>query len=53
TLVSADLSGFDGSCGPSKPCPNGNCCSAWGWCGMTPTHCGQGCISGPCTKPPY
>ncbi|KAH6653329.1 hypothetical protein BKA67DRAFT_314060 [Truncatella angustata] len=33
----------NGSCGPGSTgqysCPAGNCCSSWGWCGATPTHC--------------
>ncbi|THX77199.1 galactose oxidase [Aureobasidium pullulans] len=45
----------DGKCGPNNGnllCdPNstaykGTCCSSYGWCGDTPTHCGTGCSSG-------
>ncbi|KAF2270809.1 galactose oxidase [Lojkania enalia] len=48
----------DGTCGPANGntlCdPNstiytGSCCSQYGWCGNTPAHCGEGCISG-CTN---
>lgn len=43
----------DGTCGPKSPkhafsCEgnsNGDCCSAYGHCGSTPVHCGQGCQS--------
>ncbi|EFJ11692.1 hypothetical protein SELMODRAFT_269217 [Selaginella moellendorffii] len=28
-----------------RTCPPGNCCSKWGWCGVTPDHCGDGCQS--------
>ncbi|GJP74243.1 hypothetical protein CLOP_g4859 [Closterium sp. NIES-67] len=33
-------------------CPNGLCCSKWGWCGSTDEYCSSGCQSGPCTAPP-
>ena len=26
-------------------CPNGLCCSQYGWCGNTEAHCGRGCQS--------
>jgi peptidoglycan/xylan/chitin deacetylase (PgdA/CDA1 family) len=26
-------------------CPNGECCSEWGWCGVTANYCGSGCQS--------
>ncbi|KAF2254806.1 carbohydrate-binding module family 18 [Trematosphaeria pertusa] len=48
----------DGQCGPAHEnllCdPNstvytGTCCSQYGWCGNTPAHCGEGCLSG-CTS---
>ncbi|KAF2034342.1 DUF1929-domain-containing protein [Setomelanomma holmii] len=44
----------DGTCGPANGntlCdPNstvytGTCCSQYGWCGNTPAHCGDGCLS--------
>ncbi|KAK5989970.1 Acidic mammalian chitinase [Cladobotryum mycophilum] len=44
----------DGSCGlqhNNTICgdwPAGNCCSASGYCGKTPAHCGNGCQSGDC-----
>nr|P83790.1 RecName: Full=Lectin-D2; AltName: Full=PL-D2 [Phytolacca americana]1UHA_A Chain A, lectin-D2 [Phytolacca americana]1ULM_A Chain A, lectin-D2 [Phytolacca americana]1ULM_B Chain B, lectin-D2 [Phytolacca americana] len=28
-----------------KRCPNGKCCSQWGYCGTTDNYCGQGCQS--------
>eukprot|EP00835_Amoeboradix_gromovi_P006139 NODE_670_length_5356_cov_0.415066.p2 type:complete len:164 gc:universal NODE_670_length_5356_cov_0.415066:1670-2161(+) len=27
-------------------CPTIQCCSQWGWCGVTVDHCGTGCQSG-------
>ncbi|KAF8470060.1 glyoxal oxidase N-terminus-domain-containing protein [Kalaharituber pfeilii] len=45
----------DGKCGRDnggKTCvgwSTGECCSLYGWCGNTASHCGQGCQSGPCT----
>ncbi|KAF3352872.1 DNA repair and recombination protein RAD26 [Verticillium dahliae VDG1] len=37
----------DGSCGGAKGliCPQGNCCSQFGFCGATTDHCGAGCQS--------
>ncbi|KAF5444065.1 hypothetical protein F2P56_036569 [Juglans regia] len=32
-------------------CPNGLCCSEWGWCGNTADYCGPGCQS-QCPSPP-
>ncbi|KAJ1982613.1 hypothetical protein H4R33_004989, partial [Dimargaris cristalligena] len=29
----------DGSCSASKPCPAGQCCSKWGWCGTGASFC--------------
>ncbi|PGH12647.1 hypothetical protein AJ79_04145 [Helicocarpus griseus UAMH5409] len=45
---------IDGLCGPSNGntiCGNwtaGSCCSAYGFCGNTSSHCGAGCQSGDC-----
>lgn len=45
----------DGQCGPShgdllcdpmSTIYTGTCCSQYGWCGNTPAHCGDGCVSG-------
>lgn len=47
----------DGSCGASNGntvCgnwPQGSCCSMYGYCGNTTSHCGEGCQSGPCSGP--
>ena len=52
--------GCDGD--PSTSCGGGNvgdgicadtslCCSQYGYCAITPEHCGAGCNSGPCTSP--
>lgn len=44
----------DGTCGRDnggKTCvgwSTGECCSMYGWCGNTDSHCGAGCQSGPC-----
>ncbi|CAE6458092.1 unnamed protein product [Rhizoctonia solani] len=35
----------DYSCSKSKPCVNGACCGASGYCGYGPTYCGTGCQS--------
>lgn len=35
----------DYTCGPDKPCYNGACCGADGWCGYGSTYCGDGCQS--------
>ncbi|KAF9735095.1 hypothetical protein PMIN03_003943 [Paraphaeosphaeria minitans] len=48
----------DGSCGATFDntiCGNwaqGSCCSMYGYCGNTTSHCGEGCQSGPCTDGP-
>lgn len=48
----------DGTCGANNGntvCgnwPQGSCCSAYGFCGSTTAHCGNGCQSGPCTGAP-
>ncbi|RPA82141.1 glycoside hydrolase/deacetylase [Ascobolus immersus RN42] len=49
----------DGTCGPANgyTCETGECCSQYGWCGVTTDHCGAGCQSafGKCngsTPPP-
>ncbi|KAE8454286.1 hypothetical protein EG329_005211 [Mollisiaceae sp. DMI_Dod_QoI] len=33
----------DGTCGGTKECRQGFCCSGSGFCGDTPMHCGAGC----------
>jgi len=36
----------EGRCGISygnKKCPDGQCCSKYGWCGQGDTYCGVGC----------
>ncbi|KAJ6194672.1 hypothetical protein J3E72DRAFT_198535 [Bipolaris maydis] len=35
----------DYTCGPGRPCKNGACCGASGWCGYAPKFCGTGCQS--------
>lgn len=48
----------DGTCGSSnggEVCgnwPAGNCCSMYGFCGNTSSHCGEGCQSGDCISAP-
>eukprot|EP00804_Cyclotella_cryptica_P013618 CCRYP_012959-RA/>CCRYP_012959-RA protein AED:0.23 eAED:0.23 QI:79/1/1/1/1/1/5/123/765 len=34
------------SCGANNPCPNGLCCSQWGYCGTGDAYCGACCQSG-------
>ncbi|KKF92177.1 Lectin-B [Ceratocystis platani] len=38
----------DTSCGGETgyTCGESSCCSKWGWCGVTPGHCGAGCQTG-------
>ena len=35
-------------CSASKLCPNSRCCSKWGFCGVSESHCkvSEGCLSG-------
>ncbi|OJD19506.1 hypothetical protein AJ78_00575 [Emergomyces pasteurianus Ep9510] len=46
----------DGLCGPDNgnticgDWPGGSCCSAYGFCGSTSSHCGPGCQSGDCEQ---
>ncbi|KAJ1974420.1 hypothetical protein H4R35_003619, partial [Dimargaris xerosporica] len=35
----------DGTCGNGKTCPEGSCCSWWGYCGFSEAHCGLTCVS--------
>ncbi|KAG4087662.1 hypothetical protein H8356DRAFT_1433444 [Neocallimastix lanati (nom. inval.)] len=38
----------DDTCGPlrgNKICPEGKCCSEYGYCGDTDEYCGKGCLS--------
>ncbi|KAF2275068.1 DUF1929-domain-containing protein [Westerdykella ornata] len=48
----------DGTCGAkfgNTVCGNwyqGSCCSMYGYCGNTASHCGAGCQSGPCLNGP-
>lgn len=35
----------DHTCSASRPCTNGACCGASGFCGYGPTYCGDGCMS--------
>jgi hypothetical protein len=39
-----------GACSSTTPCPNGLCCSQFGWCGTSDAYCGSGCQSGGCTS---
>jgi len=47
----ADESGRCG--GEFGQCPEGTCCSQWGWCGTTSAFCGAGCLPefGICDEP--
>ncbi|KAF2856855.1 carbohydrate-binding module family 18 [Plenodomus tracheiphilus IPT5] len=48
----------DGSCGAkfgNTVCGDwaqGSCCSMYGYCGNTTSHCGEGCQNGPCVNAP-
>jgi len=43
---SDDLITHDGRCGDNgRRCPNGQCCSKYGWCGTGSSFCGTGCQS--------
>jgi hypothetical protein len=48
----------DGSCGANfgnTVCGDwaqGSCCSMYGYCGNTTSHCGEGCQNGPCDQAP-
>jgi len=45
-ISSAAASSADGKCGGSYgSCPEGTCCSKFGYCGTTKDHCGAGCQS--------
>jgi len=33
-------------CDPKSTVYTGTCCSQYGWCGNSPAHCGDGCLSG-------
>lgn len=44
-LTFALLSDANGSC-PGTPCPKGQCCSQYGYCGTTSDYCGKGCQAG-------
>jgi len=40
-------------CSAQSACTNGACCSQWGFCGFSDSHCGANCISGcPSSGPP-
>ena len=39
-----------GNRGNGKCLNDQECCSPWGWCGVTLDHCGVGCLGGPCYK---
>eukprot|EP00953_Heterococcus_sp_UTEX-ZZ885_P024873 13561-Heterococcus_DN1.PRE.4 len=34
-----------GECSATILCPNGQCCSQWGWCGTSADYCAAGCVS--------
>jgi len=40
------------SCSATNPCPNGGCCSQWGYCGTSAPYCGDCCQSGHCWASP-
>ncbi|KAL3479632.1 hypothetical protein BJX99DRAFT_255358 [Aspergillus californicus] len=44
-IAASNSQGGDYTCGPDTPCSNGACCGESGWCGYSPTYCGDGCQS--------
>jgi hypothetical protein len=51
-VMAAEGGQNDFTCGPGKPCVNGACCGKDGWCGYSPTYCGDGCQSNCDAKAP-
>jgi len=46
TSNSKDVISHDGRCSDNgRKCPNGQCCSRYGWCGTGSSFCGKGCQS--------
>ncbi|ESR35715.1 Basic endochitinase B [Citrus sinensis] len=44
-VLSFVLGGSAGNCGSGVVCPGGECCSRFGWCGLTTDYCCEGCQS--------
>lgn len=44
-VLSSVLGGSAQNCGNGVVCPGGECCSGYGWCGLTVDHCCGGCQS--------
>lgn len=44
-VLSFVLGGSAGNCGGGVVCPGGECCSRFGWCGLTTAYCCEGCQS--------
>ncbi|ORX94585.1 hypothetical protein K493DRAFT_337743 [Basidiobolus meristosporus CBS 931.73] len=42
---SQDADRSEWRCGNGNECPAGSCCSVWGWCGRSETHCTVECKS--------
>jgi hypothetical protein len=46
--TNSNCKAYTEQCGATKPCPNGFCCSQWGYCGNGGDYCGQCCQGGMC-----
>ncbi|KAL6600625.1 hypothetical protein ACP70R_045425 [Stipagrostis hirtigluma subsp. patula] len=52
-LAYATVTTGAGQCGVQLDvvlCPDNQCCSKWGYCGLGPLYCGAGCQSGACLQ---
>ena len=51
TLLTLTIAEECGPLGANAKCPGTECCSQYGWCGLTAAYCGAGCLSafGTCT----
>mmetsp|Transcript_18953 Transcript_18953/g.30637 ORF Transcript_18953/g.30637 Transcript_18953/m.30637 type:complete len:181 (-) Transcript_18953:283-825(-) len=48
TTPNQNCSMHSNQCSATNPCPNGGCCSQWGYCGTSAPYCGYCCQSGNC-----
>jgi len=46
TITTIDTHHRQLQCSVQSACTNGACCSQWGFCGFSDSHCGANCISG-------
>lgn len=45
SVAASECHSHSNTCGPLLTCPNGACCSQWGYCGWTDAHCNECCQS--------